>query len=222
VIARFATIFSLVLGLNCFGQDGTASLNCQRTPNPAHFNDSGQFVLRNSEATFGLKMLRGGLLVHGFEAGAFAILAALPRSISQWDEISGQSISQQYRRTFSAPPRPDTDHWYINYIAHPYQGMLFYNSVRSQNAKVWQSSLYTVGHVLVWEYALEGGLEQPSIQDLIVTPLAGIALGELAHFCSMRMARNGFKWYETATIFIINPMFALNNKVWAHPARKTH
>ena len=55
------------------------------------------------------------------------------------------------------------------------------------------------------------GMEQPSIQDLIVTPLAGSLLGELIHFGTVQMSRNGFKWYEKAFVCIFNPMFAINN-----------
>lgn len=114
-------------------------------------------------------------------------------------------------RAFTSPPVFDSDKWYLNYVGHPYQGSLFYNAVRSQNARIWQSSLFCLGQVLVWEYVLESGLEQPSIQDLIVTPLAGIVIGELVHRGTMAMARNGFRWYEATAVILLNPMFAINN-----------
>jgi len=36
-------------------------------------------------------------------------------------------------------------------------------------------------------------------------------LGELFHFATMRMCRNGIKWYEGVAITLINPAFLLNN-----------
>lgn len=167
--------------------------------------------LRNQEGTFGRKMWRGTLPVFGFEAIGYGILAALPSEISQWEKGDFNRFTHNYKNTFTKPPTFDHDKWYINYIGHPYQGALFYNAVRSQNAKIWQSGLFCVGHVLVFEYLIEGGAEQPSIQDLIITPITGILLGEGIHRVTMAMAKNGFKWYEATAVIILNPMFAINN-----------
>ncbi|MCF8277573.1 MAG: DUF3943 domain-containing protein [Flavobacteriales bacterium] len=91
------------------------------------------------------------------------------------------------------------------------KGTLLYNAVRSQNANIWQSSLFCLGHTVLFEYVIEAGIEQPSIQDLIVTPLTGILLGEGIHRGTIAMAKNGFKWYEATAVIIFNPMFAINN-----------
>lgn len=167
--------------------------------------------LRNQEGTFARKMWRGGLLVHGFEAVGYGILAALPSDISGWEKGVFKQYGSNMRRAYTAPPVFDHDKWYINYIGHPYQGTVFYNAVRSQNAKMWQSALFTLGQVYVWEYVIEAGLEQPSIQDLIVTPITGILLGEGIHRATVAMAKNGFTWYEATAVVILNPMFAINN-----------
>jgi hypothetical protein len=172
---------------------------------------NGTFQLRNQPATFARKMARGSLFILGIDGAGYAGLALLDTTISGWNSGSFANYRGNMERAFTSPPVVDHDKWYINYIGHPYAGALFYNAVRSQNAKMWQSSLFCLGHVLVWEYVIESGLEQPSIQDLIVTPLAGIVLGELAHRGTMAMARNGFKWYEVAAVVVINPMFMLNN-----------
>lgn len=167
--------------------------------------------LRNQEGTFGRKMWRGTLPILGFEAIGYGILAALPTEISQWEKGDFNRFIYNYKNTFTKPPVFDHDKWYINYMAHPYQGALFYNAVRSQNAKIWQSGLFCLGHVLVYEYLIEGGAEQPSIQDLIVTPISGILLGEAIHRATMAMAKNGFKWYEATAVVILDPMFVINN-----------
>lgn len=176
-----------------------------------YLSQDGSFTPRNAHATFGRKMWRGGLFVHGFEAIGYGILAALPADISGWQPGVFNNYAENMERAWTKPPVFDHDKWYINYIGHPYQGTVFYNAVRSQNATIWQSSLFCLGQVFVWKYVIEAGLEQPSIQDLIVTPISGILLGELIHFGTMKMARNGLKWYEAVAVTILNPMFVLNN-----------
>lgn len=176
-----------------------------------YLKEDGTFVPRNAYAPVARKMWRGGLLVHGFEAIGYGILAVLPSDISGWKAGTFNNYGSNLKRAWTNPPVFDHDVWYINYIGHPYQGTFFYNAVRSQNAKIWESSLFCLGQVFVWEYVIEAGLEQPSIQDLIVTPIAGIGLGELIHFGTMKMAKNGLKWYEAIVVTVINPTFILNN-----------
>lgn len=204
-----------VLGLTqCEAQQDTSLRSDRRwyrTPFPSCLREDGSLQLRNANASFGRKMLRGGLLIHSMEGLAYATLAALPQEISGWHEGTFSEYGENMRRAFTSPPVFDSDKWYINYIGHPYQGTLFFNAVRSQDARFWQASLFTLGHVFVWEYVIESGLEQPSIQDLIVTPLAGIVLGEGIHRATVAMGRNGFRWYEVAAVVVLNPMFALNN-----------
>lgn len=135
----------------------------------------------------------------------------LPEHVTNWHQPYLGKVNEQYRKTFSHAPVVDADVWYINYLGHPYQGACYYNAVRSQGAKFWQAGLFCLGHSLVWEYIAEGGLEQPSIQDIVVTPVVGSLLGELIHYGTLKMSRNGFTWYEKTFVCIFNPMFAINN-----------
>ena len=173
---------------------------------------SGQLEHKNS--TFCTKMARATKSVVGYNLAIGVFLALAPEHISKWDtktKFQGERILKQYRQTFTSPPVVDRDLWLINCVGHPYQGAFYYNSVRSQGAKVWQSALFCVGQSLIWEYGWEGGMEQPSIQDLITTPLAGALFGELAHVATLKMSRNGFRWYEVALVCILNPNYAINN-----------
>ena len=183
------------------------SLNAQyiRKPDPE---------LKHNEKTFGNKMLRGSGYALGYNAMIMTALILSPEDISQWgraEAFRATSIRAQYKKTFTTAPVKDNDLAVINYIGHPYQGSFYYNAVRSQGARIWQSSLFTIMQSVVWEYVWEGGLEQPSIQDLIVTPLGGIILGELSHRATLAMGKNGFQWYEIILTCIINPAYALNN-----------
>ena len=178
---------------------------------PRYDSVSQRFLLRNEQAKFSRKFLRGSLEVMVYDMFSTALLFALPYEISKWSKPDIGKVNSQYRKTFTQRPAYDPDLWYVNYIGHPYTGACYYNSVRSQGATFWQAILFTMGYSVVWEYVAEGGLEQPSIQDLVVTPVVGSILGELFHHFTLVMSRNGFKWYEKLFVSLFNPMFAINN-----------
>ncbi len=170
-------------------------------------------LLRNGNARFGKKAWRGSLFVFGFEFCSSTFLYLSPKTISNWErsELTLKNCLNNFKRAYTEPPVFDHDLWIVNYGGHSYQGAYFYNAVRSQNATILQSSLFCFGHSMLWEYFTEAFFEQPSIQDMIVTPIAGVIFGELAHRATIRMSRNGFTWYEKGLIILINPMYVLNN-----------
>lgn len=139
------------------------------------------------------------------------ILLLSNEGFSKWKKSEAGNIGQHYRAAFTLPPIMDKDTWWNDYFGHPYQGSFDYNLLRSQGANIWQSSLFVTFHSFVWEYGIEAAEERPSIQDIILTPVGGILLGELFHFATMRMCRNGITWYEGILISLINPAFLLNN-----------
>jgi hypothetical protein len=176
--------------------------------NPYFNTTYNRFVLKNEDAKFSKKLLRGTIITLGYHASITALLLVVPQEISKWNT---SNYRNQFVNAYTHPPVIDNDKWYINYVGHPYQGAFYYNSMRSQGAKIWQSGLFCLGSTWLWEYSIEAGFEQPSIQDLIVTPCAGILLGELFHFSTIKMSRNGFKWYEKIFVCVFNPTFAMNN-----------
>ncbi len=134
--------------------------------------------------------------------------------ITKWskkDKFQLQTMIDQYRTSFTNIPVIDKDLLIINYLGHPYQGAVYYNSLRCQGATVWQSALFSAASSTLWEYVWEAGIEQPSIQDMIITPIAGTLLGELSHVLTVKMSRTGFRWYEKAVVCVINPAFVVNN-----------
>lgn len=172
---------------------------------------SNKFILRNQMSPFGQKVLRGSGLTLAAQSVTVGLLFAMPERTSNWDRSALGNFGTHFKEAFQKPPVIDGDKWYINYLGHPYQGAYYYNAYRSQGAKFWQAGLFCIGHSLMWEYLVESGFERPSMQDIIVTPIAGSLLGELFHFASVRMSRNGFKWYEAAFVSVFNPMYAINN-----------
>jgi len=143
-----------------------------------------------------------------------SLLLAMPVEISKWDadtKFQWTRIKNQYISSFTQPPVFDNDLFAINYIGHPYQGAFYYNSLRSKGATIAQSALFNFSQILLWEYVWEGGMEQPSIQDLITTPILGSVLGELAHRATIGLKKKGFFWYEKVLVTVINPSYVINN-----------
>lgn len=73
----------------------------------------------------------------------------------------------------------DDDNFYLNNIGHTYQGSAYFNAARSNGLSFWQSVPYTFLGALAWEITCEK--EQPSINDMIVTPVSGVLMGEISH-----------------------------------------
>ena len=93
----------------------------------------------------------------------------------------------------------DKDNSAINYLGHPYFGMNFYLSQRNYG----ESPLYS--------YFIESWAEQPSIQDLIITPIVGSILGELVYLATQEMRKDGFTKAEKVILTLINPLYVLQN-----------
>lgn len=171
-------------------------------------------MLNHSNATMGNKILRGLRYSIGLNLTLASFLLIAPDNITMWgrsDKFKLSVIKSQYISSFTKPPVIDPDHWYVNYVGHPYQGAYYYNTMRSQGAGMLESAVFCFAQSCLWEYVWEGGMEQPSIQDLIVTPILGSAVGELSHIATVKMAKNGYSWYEKVIVCIINPVYALNN-----------
>jgi hypothetical protein len=172
--------------------------------------------MSHKEKPFTNKMGRGCLMGLIYNTSIMTGLVLSPTWLSQWDNKSTRfklnSFMEQYKNSYTKPPVFDHDAFITNYLGHPYQGGFYYNCVRSQGANMLQSSLFCLGQALLWEYVWEAGIEQPSIQDLITTPFAGILVGELSHVATIKMGRHGFNTIEKVVVCVINPSWVMNNK----------
>ncbi len=167
--------------------------------------------LRNYDKGFRHKLVRGTVYTLLGQYGTLAVALQLPRESLNWDPNNKEKYWRNFRNAYTKPPVIDEDYWWTNYIGHPYQGATYYNAYRSQGATFWQSTIMTTVHSTFWEYVIEAGFEQPSIQDLIVTPIAGAITGELIHKMTMDMRKDGFNWYEKILVTILNPLYVVNN-----------
>jgi hypothetical protein len=168
-------------------------------------------LLRNEQAGIGKKIGRAELLIGGAEMLGITVLILSPKEVTGWSPDWTQDAWRNMKRSLSMLPVWDNDNWQLNYIGHPIAGSFYYNSLRSQNASIFHSFLFATAQSFIWEYIIEATAEKPSIQDLIVTPIAGAILGESTHRLTMNMRRNGFNFFEKACVLILNPMFVINN-----------
>ncbi len=158
---------------------------------------------------YGGQFLNGLQVWGGIGFGMMGVLMIMPKSVTRWQDDYIQRAKSNLSRAFSEPPVWDEDKWQINYIGHPVAGAFYYNTIRAQGASPFQSFLFGAFISTGWEYLYEGVAEQPSVQDLIVTPVVGSLLGELTHQVTVRMKRNGTNFFEKIAITIINPMHVI-------------
>ncbi len=168
--------------------------------------------VRNEFAPLGRKFLRGTLIITGTALASGVVLAVLPTQFSKWDDDSLSRGSSNFRRAWTELPVWDGDVAFHNWIGHPYAGAFYYNMLRSQGGTVRQSFAFAVFQSVMWEYLVEAVAEQPSIQDLIATPIMGSVLGELFNRWSVAILRKGrLNFGQKALVFFLNPSYVINN-----------
>jgi uncharacterized protein DUF3943 len=155
---------------------------------------------------YGSMFMKAWLPVTAAEVVLLGVTASLPKSWTGWSAHFVRDGINHLERAYTRPPVWDSDWWFHNYVGHPYGGSLYYNSVRSQGASPAQSLLFSAVLSTQWEYFFEAFAERPSIQDLIVTPVAGSLLGELTHQLTLELEKGGTSTGEKVIIFVTNPM----------------
>lgn len=114
----------------------------------------------------------------------------------------------------------DNDDMGNNMFLHPYHGSLYFNSARARGFNYWESGLFSLGGSTMWELFMEN--EYPSFNDIIATPVGGLALGETLFRTSdlvlddRRVGANRFG--RELAGFLISPMRGLtriiNGDAW--------
>lgn len=168
--------------------------------------------LRNWDKPFMTKATRSFYTITGLAVASGVVLAFLPQNFSRWDGDVLSRAMENLKRAWTSPPVWDEDIFFHNFLGHPYAGAFYYNMVRSQGATAWQSFGYALFQSTFWEYVVEALAEQPSIQDLFITPVIGSLLGELFNRWSLHILRSGrLNLAEKALVFFINPGYVINN-----------
>ncbi len=157
--------------------------------------------------------------VIGSGFGIFAILGALPSSITHWEEDDSPDLSGKWISNVTNGPVWDGDDFYLNYLAHPYFGGIFYQSARKSGYRQWDAFIYSfMMSTFYWEYGVEAFAERPSIQDIVVTPLLGWVYGEWAFTTERDLRLSGSTVLGSATLgnialFFLDPIDSIGRNI---------
>lgn len=111
--------------------------------------------------------------------GEVAYLADLSTNQQDWDiQLTEEDV--RWKFTTLGPLRFDNNSFLYNQVLHPISYNFIYLFARANNLRPSVSLLYALGASVFWEYVGELP-EKPSINDIIVSPLAGMAWGEVAY-----------------------------------------
>ncbi len=178
--------------------------------NPQNGED-GQRVWSQSKSIFG----------YVFTLAGASLL--LPDSIRGYDDDTGEPLHEKWGEHVKDGPVWDRDHWFYNYIGHPYQGGMYYQIARKSGYRQWDSAFYSfMMSTFWWEYGIEAFAEIPSIQDLVVTPTLGWVVGEWMFNKEQQiMQRGGTVWgsrrWGSTALFFLDPIDTIsgwvNNKL---------
>lgn len=152
----------------------------------------------------------------GYQVAGVAILYVLPESVSGWtSEDKDESSFDRWRENVSNVVW-DEDDWFVNYVLHPYWGGAFYIRARERGLDRVQSFLFSTLLSTLWEYGAEALFEPVSVQDLVVTPVAGFLVGEYL-FAPLRerirAKRGELDWSDKLLLMLSDPLGALNVQV---------
>lgn len=146
---------------------------------------------------------------------AAGLLYIMPESVTKWDRDDINDIFNKWKKRTKQGPIVDSDELWLNYIAHPYFGALYYLQPRMAGFDWNVSALFSfVTSSFFWEYGIEGFAEIPSWQDIIITPAFGALLGEgfyqLIRYIQMNNNELfGSWWLGKSIIWILDPIGSL-------------
>ncbi len=129
-----------------------------------------------------------------------------------WARVSPQS----WKHNIWTPPVLDHNLLTSNQLLHPYHGALYFNSARSNNFGFWGAAAMTVLGSVMWEYLAETYEASPN--DLVTTPLGGIALGEASYrMASVLRQADAPQWLRAAGATMLDPAGGITQLL--HPSR---
>lgn len=160
---------------NCVGLNSniadSVQPNCTGDP---EFDDE-ESVFSDSRDRKGLR--RDTWYFLGYQAVTIGILYAMPESVSGWTDEQKEGYSMSIWWDNVTHPQIDSDDFYINYILHPYWGAAYFVRARERGYSDVESFWYAVLLSSAYEFGAEALFEEPSIQDIIVTPVGGALVG---------------------------------------------
>jgi len=176
------------------------------------------YALLKSTPDYKRLCINSGIVI-GLSGLATGVTFMLPESISNWNraEIRSRSLGDSWWAHVSKGPVMDADDAFMNRIAHPYAGSIYYMSARGAGFSAPYSLLCTfVASTFFWEYGIEAFMEIPSLQDLIITPTQGALLGEVFYLTKRAIVANDYKIFDSQLLgctaaFLVDPVNELTD-----------
>ena len=119
-----------------------------------------------------------------------------------WKNVLGFQNKSRKRGDFELE---DGDSFKTNWIAHPAFGAYSYLYYRAKGYNFYTSALGSVLQSTLFEYTIEGVIQSPSIQDLIITPGIGIPAGIILEETSEWLESQQSGFLKAASYFV-NPI----------------
>ena len=152
-----------------------------------------------------------GMLL-GSQVVAAGVIYLLPESVSGWSKEQKKDSLKKYSKNVGHPVF-DKDKFYVNYLLHPYWGATYYIRARERGLDKTPSFVYSVLISAMYEFGIECFFENPSIQDLILTPVAGSLIGAF-FFEPWRESikrKQQLRWYDDAILIATDPVGVLSS-----------
>jgi hypothetical protein len=153
-----------------------------------------------------------------YQVGTVAVLYTLPESVTNWTEEQKSEYSLETWWKNVRSPQWDSDDFYLNYVLHPYWGGAYYVRARERGYDERSSFWYAFAMSSAFEFGVEALFEEPSIQDVIVTPVAGAIVGE--YFMHLRSRTQALyapgepmSFRHRALLALTDPIGAINRRV---------
>jgi hypothetical protein len=148
----------------------------------------------------------------GYQVMTAGVTYLLPESVTKWTAEQKRSSASRWWENVQHP-HWDRDNWYLNYLGHPYFGAISYVRARERRLGAFGAFWYAALLSGFFEFGIEAVFEQPSYQDLIVTPVAGTLLGAFL-FEPIReriLGKLELQWYDHLTLTLTDPLGAANS-----------
>ncbi len=161
--------------------------------------------------------------------GSLLVLECLPDDATAWNsgELKRTPLFKRwYNHVIKEGPVWDHDLPFINFVLHPYAGAAYFMAARSCGFNFWGSLLYsTLISTVGWEFGIEAFMENPSFNDLLLTPIVGSIIGEGFYMAKHYIVNHDYCLLGSPVLgniaaFIVDPVNEVIGLFAGNPARR--
>ncbi len=214
----------------------TAATAAAQTPDsipPEEFNTIYAFPEQNTDLAFSHPDWRRTWINTATLSGCYIttllVLQCLPEESTAWNrqEIVSVPLFRRWKdHVIDTGPVWDRDKPIFNFFLHPYAGAAYFMAARSNGISFWGSFLYSAAvSTLWWEFGVEAFMEDPSLQDIFITPIVGSVIGEGFFHVKRYLVAHNYRLFNSALLgntvaFIVDPVNEVVGLFAGNPARR--